>query len=211
MFCERCGMPFLAKQSLCARCGIAPARHWLQLISLVTLMVAVAGNSMVAWLLLPRLIVGHPSRLLFRAWLWLDDKVALYGWVPVAAGLLVWDFLVWRRGSRPKIKGWVTQKLLTIILLAGISPILPWWVPAGQPPQGFLATINKHPGLPSLVAWAVVIVVATLLCIHAETRDSLLGHGRVLSLVSLGVLLLVLAMTLIGWSFTYRWDVPFNK
>jgi hypothetical protein len=45
----------------------------------------------------------------------------------------------------------------------------------------------------------VVIVIAAL-CINSETRDSLLGHGKVLSLVSLGVLLLILGMTIAGWS-----------
>jgi len=31
----------------------------------------------------------------------------------------------------------------------------------------------------------------------------LLGHGRVLSIVSTGMLLLVLTMTVVGWSLTY--------
>ncbi len=201
MFCESCGLHFKPKQSVCTRCGVATTRHWLQLMSLVALMVAVSCNSLVAWFLLPRLVTGHQARLLFRAWLWFDEKASLYGWVPVALGLLAWDYFVWR-GSRPKIKGWVTRKLLTLVLVAGIAPVLPWWVPAGQPPQGFFAAIHKHPGLPSILAWGVVVFVATLLCMNAETRDSLLGHGRVLSLVSLGALLLVLAMTLVGWSIT---------
>ena len=51
-----------------------------------------------------------------------------------------------------------------------------------------------------MLAWGVVLFVITLLCINAETRDSLLGHGKVLSVVSLCVLLLVLAMTIVGWS-----------
>ncbi len=173
-------------------------------------MVAIACNSLVALFLLPRLVTGHRAGLLFRVWLWLDEKGSLYGWAPVALGLLAWDYFVWR-GSRPKIKGWITRKLLTLVLVAGLAPLLPWWVPAGQPPEGVLAAIARHPGLPSILAWGIVIFVATLLCINAETRDSLLGHGRVLSLVSLGVLLLVLAMTLVGWSITYRWTVPFSR
>lgn len=200
MYCERCGLNFLPKQSICTRCGVPPTRHWLQLTSLITLMVAVAGNSLVAWFLLPRRLTAHP-RLFFRAWMWLDVKASLYGWIPLAVALLAWDYFVWR-GSRPKIKGWVTRKLLTVALLAGIGPVIPWWVPAGQPPQSLLAAAGRHPGLPSLLAWGVVVFVITLLCINAETRDSLLGHGRVLSLVSLGVLLLLLAMTLVGWAIT---------
>jgi hypothetical protein len=170
---------------------------------LVLLLVAVICHSLVAWFMLPQLVKGQQSPLLFRAWLWLDRKAALYGWIPFALGVLAWDYFVWR-GSRPRIRRWVTRKLLTFLLVAGIAPALPWWVPADRPPENILATIRQHPGLPSILAWGVVVFVASLLCITADTRDSLLGHGRVLSLVSLGALSLVLAMTLVGWSFTFR-------
>ena len=53
-------------------------------------------------------------------------------------------------------------------------------------------------GLP---AWAVMLVVTALLCVNAESRDYLLGHGKALSVVSLSVLLLVL--TLVGWCAAY--------
>jgi hypothetical protein len=49
----------------------------------------------------------------------------------------------------------------------------------------------------------VVLVVSVLLCIDAESRDYLLGHGRILSVVSTGMLLLVLSLTVVGWSLTY--------
>jgi divalent metal cation (Fe/Co/Zn/Cd) transporter len=45
----------------------------------------------------------------------------------------------------------------------------------------------------------VGLVVAMLLCSDRESRDYLLGHGRVLSVVSIGILFLVLAMTVVGW------------
>ena len=45
---------------------------------------------------------------------------------------------------------------------------------------------------------AVVLVVLVLLCIDAESRDYLLGHGKVLSLVSMGLLMVVLTMTMVG-------------
>jgi hypothetical protein len=63
--------------------------------------------------------------------------------------------------------------------------------------------IGKYPGLPVLLAWGVVLVVLVLLCIDAESRDYLLGHGKVLSLTSLGLLALVLTMTLVGWASSY--------
>jgi len=171
------------------------------LMSLVTLAVAVACNALVSMLLLPRLAFGaHPSAL-FRAWLWFDYKAALYGWVPLAIGLLAWDFLVWKE-ARPKVKGWFTRKLLTISLAAGVAPMLPWWVPAGQPPTQFLSMIGKYPGVPAALAWTVVLIVVILLVSDAESRDYLLGHGKVLSLISVGALLLVLTLTVVGWSFT---------
>jgi hypothetical protein len=203
MFCERCGLQFLQAQSVCTRCGVVATRCWFQLMSLLTLMVAVACNSLVVWFLLPHGVARHRAHMLFRAWLWLDEKGSLYGWVPLALGLLAWDYFVWRE-SRPKIKGWITRKLLFFVLIGAVAPVLPWWIPAGQPPDTFLAGLAKHPGLPQILSWGIVILVITLLCINAETRDILLGHGRVLSLVSVAVLLLVLTMTLVGWSITYR-------
>jgi hypothetical protein len=202
VFCERCGLNFLPKQSVCTRCNVVATRHWFQLMSLVTLLVAVLCNALVGILLLPRLVEGGHSRFVFRAWLWFDHKAALYGWAPITLALLAWDYLVWK-AAKPKVKGWFTRKLLTFSLAAGLAPLLPWWIPAGQPSGEFLSMIGKHPGLPGLLAWGVVLVVVALLCINAESRDSLLGHGKALSVVSLGLLLLVLTMTVVGWSITY--------
>lgn len=200
MFCETCGLNFLPKQSVCTRCGAAATRHWLQLVGLNTLLLAFACNSLVAWTLLPRHAAAGRARAVFHAWLWLDSKIAVYGWVPLAIGLLLWDFLVLRGSRRPKVRGWVTRKLLTFSLVAGITPFIPPWLPAGQPPENFLTIIRSHPGLPLALAWGVVLLVIALVCMDAETRDSLLGQGKVLSLVGLGVLALVLGMTLLGWS-----------
>jgi hypothetical protein len=80
--------------------------------------------------------------------------------------------------------------------------MLPWWVPAGQPPGQFLAIISKYPGLPAGLAWIVVLVVVALLCADAESRDYLLGHGKTLSIISIATLLLVLTMTVVGWTVT---------
>ena len=72
-----------------------------------------------------------------------------------------------------------------------------------QPPGQFLAMIGRYPGVPAALAWAVVLVVVVLLCSDAESRDYLLGHGKTLSVVSVGALLAVLTMTIVGWSITY--------
>src|SRR4029077_10140757 len=141
-------------------------------------------------------------RFVFRAWLWFDYKAALYGWGAMAWGLLASGYFGWE-DAKPKIHGWFTRELLTFSLAAGLAPMLPWWVPAGQPPRQFLSMIGKYPGVPSLLAWCVVLAVMVLLCINAESRDYLLGHGKALSVVSVGLLLLVLTMTVVGWSVTY--------
>ncbi len=201
MFCELCGQQFFPKQSVCSRCRVIPARYWLQFVSLVTLFVAVTCNSLVAWFLLPRFVSGNHPRPVFRAWLWFDHTAALFGWIPLAIALLAWDYLVWKHG-RPRIRGWITRKLLTAVLVAGIAPILPWWVPAGQPPGEFLAMIGRHAGLPATMAWGVVLAVILLLCGEPQSRDTLLGHGKALSLVCSGILLLVLSLTVVCWSLT---------
>lgn len=206
LFCERCGEAFAPKKPVCAGCGAAPARHWLQLTSLLVLSVAMLCNSLVGWLLLPRLLGGHHARL-FRGWLWLDQKASLFGWAPLILGILAWDYFVWRRSrtarqTDQKIKGWITRKLLTFVLVTAVAPILPWWIPAGQPPDSFLAKIGRYPGLPVGLAWLSVTGALVLLCWNPSTRDSLLGHGRILSLIGIATLLLVLALTLLGWSLT---------
>jgi hypothetical protein len=198
MFCERCGLNFLPKQSVCNRCGDIATRHWLQMISLSTLMVVVVCNTLIGILLLPRHIDSHVHGTLFHAWLWVDYKIARFGWIPLAVALLAWDFLVWQ--SRPKVKAWVTRKLLTFTLIASVTPFIPTWIPAGQPPQNFVAKLGLHPGLPSALAWGAVLFVMILLCLNSETRDLLLGHGKILSLVSFGLLLFLLVLTILGWS-----------
>jgi hypothetical protein len=165
----------------------------------LTLFLTFLCNSLLAWQLLPRLTSVHHAAIYFRVWLWLTDQTAIYGWAPIAIGLLAWNYSV-RRKNRQKVKGWLTRKLLSFVLVAGITPILPWWVPAGQPPQNFMSLIGRYPGLPSGLAWAAITLVIVLLCSNSESRLALLGKGRVLSAVSVSSLLLLLALTLVGWS-----------
>lgn len=206
MYCEYCGLKILPERPLCTRCGKVPTQQWVQLISLVILLLAIVGNSLAGWFLLPRLAATHSSAYFFRSWLWLDTESSLYGWMPLAAALLLWEFFVWRKIRKakpvPKIKGWVSRKILTFVLAAGFAPILPWWVPASQPSEKTLAVLSQYPGLPCAISWSAILIVAAVLCIKAETRDNLLGRGKVLSVVSLSALAFVLALTLIGWSLT---------
>lgn len=181
--------------------------------SLVTLVVAAACNALVACFLLPRLIAAHAQRpaamhagFVVRAWLWTDLKASAYGWIPLGLGLLAWDHFL-RQESQTviseKIKDWVVRLLLIVGFVTGVVPLVPRWL---RPPAAMLATHAKLPHLPMLAAvpelswllpWGLVGLATALLCLNAETRDALLGHGRVLGAASVVVLVLVLMMTLI--------------
>lgn len=213
MFCENCGLQFLPVQSVCTRCGATSTRHWFQLMSLVTLVIAVACNSLVACLLLPRLVAAHAQKpalmhagFAVQAWLWTDLKASAYGWIPLALGLLAWDHFL-RQESQSvmsqKIKDWVVRGLLVVAFVTGVAPLVPRWL---RPPAALLVTRAKLPHLPMLTAvpelswiapWGLVGLAAALLCLNAETRDALLGHGRILSAASVVALMLVLMMTLL--------------
>ncbi len=206
MYCEHCGLQIMPQKPVCTRCGVSPTYHWVQLTGLLLLLLALAINSLVAWFLLPRMAASHPGYRFFSAWEWTDRNVSLYGWAPIAIALLVWDILVWQKVKKanpvPKLKGWVSRKMLTFVLAAGFAPILPWWIPAGQPSEKVMSAFANHPGLPALVSWGAILVACALLCANSETRDMLLGRGRALSMVGLGILALVFSLTLVGWSLT---------
>ena len=206
MYCEHCGLQILPQRPVCTRCGVSPTYHWVQLTGLLVLLLALVLNSLVAWFMLPRLAASHPGYRFFSAWSWVDRNLSMYGWVPLAVALLTWDFLVWQKVKKAravgKIKGWVSRKVLTFVLAAGFAPILPWWIPAGQPSAKVMATFASHPGLPAMASWAAILVACALLCANSETRDMLLGRGRALTLVGLAVMVAVLGLTVAGWSLT---------
>jgi len=124
----------------------------------------------------------------------------------MAGGLLIWEFYVWRkvRKAKPitKVRSWVSRKILTFVLAAGFAPVLPWWLPAGQPSEKTMALLTRYPGLPCAISWGAILIVAIVLCCKAETRNLLLGSGKALSLVSLGAMTVFLTLTLVGWSLT---------
>jgi hypothetical protein len=63
-----------------------------------------------------------------------------------------------------------------------------------------MSLIHRYPGLPSGLAWLAISMVILALCANAESRLALLGTGRVLSAVSVASLLILLALTVVGWS-----------
>ena len=206
MYCEHCGIKIFPEKPVCTRCGRPPAYASVQLFSLAILLLVMVGNSFASLYLLPKLSTTHPAVLFFRGWLWADREGASYGWVPLAAALLLWEFFVWRKMRRlkpvTKVKSWISRKILAFVLAAGFAPILPWWLPASQPSDKMLSALSQYPGLPCAISWGGVLLVAVVLCLKAETRDCLLGRGKTLSLISLGALTLFLALTLFGWSLS---------
>src|SRR5260370_14625824 len=135
--------------------------------SLMTIFVGVLCNAVLGLFLLPRLATAQHGHALFRGWYWFDQKVAVYGWVPLAIGLLAWDYFIWKE-ARPKVKGWFTRKLLTLSLAAGVAPLLPWWIPAGQPPAQFFAMIGRHPGVAILMAVGIVTLVTIVSFLYPD-------------------------------------------
>ena len=101
MYCDRCGLNFLPKQSVCTRCRRVPTRYWFQFMSLITILVAVICNTMLGMFVLPRLATtAAPThgRWLFRAWWWFDEKAAIYGWVPLAPYENFYPWYPWSYG-----------------------------------------------------------------------------------------------------------------
>lgn len=219
MFCENCGLQFFPRQSVCTRCDATCTRHWLQLTSLATLLIAAACNSL-ASMFLPASALAHFAALnhgssfgpslkasAIAVWLWIDGKASLYGWAPLALALLTWDYFAWpewRPALKERIRRWVIRSLLVSAFLVRIVPLFPRWI---RPPAGLLVTAAKLPRFPipmlpalsAAVPWVIVALAAALLCMNAETRDSLLGRGRALSAISLGVLLMVLTFSLLAF------------
>src|SRR5260370_8119928 len=99
--------------------------------SLMTIFVAVLCNTVLGLFLLPRLATAQHGHALFRGWYWFDQKVAVYGWVPLAIGLLAWDYFIWKE-ARPKVKGWFPRKLLTLPLTPALTPLPPCSIPSRQ-------------------------------------------------------------------------------
>lgn len=219
MFCENCGLQFFPNQSVCTRCEATCTRHWLQLTSLATLFIAVLCNSL-ASMYLPASAMARSAALNHGAsfdsslkssaigfWLWIDGGASLYGWVALALALLIWDYFAWPEG-RPvlseSIKRWAVRFLLVSAFLVRILPLFRRWI---WPPAALLLMAAKLPrfaipmlpAFPSTAPWAMITLAAALLCMNAETRDSLLGRGRALSAISLGVLLMVLALSLLAF------------
>ena len=197
MFCDRCGQQFLPRETVCAKCRAVSARYCLQLAGLATLALAIACNSYSSLALFPRLLAAHHAWP-FRVWIKLNGALSAYGWAAAAAGLLVWSFWL-RRGYRIQKEEWLARVLVIQLLAVGFIALPIRWMS-----WKFFAAVRlaiaEHRAIAPTAAWAMVILVAGLLCMDADVRESLVGQGRLLNVVCLVVLLLVMTMTLAGWA-----------
>ena len=161
-----------------------------------------------------------------QAWDMLHGNVLLHGWALSDVSFYTTELpeyvlVEWLRGLNidvVNIAGALTYTALVVVaaLLArgtarGRRGVLRMAVAVGimlspqlGPGVSVLILQSDHVGttVPVLLAWAVVLVVLVLLCADAESRDYLLGHGKVLSVTSVGLLVLVLTMMMLGWAVT---------
>jgi len=70
----------------------------------------------------------------------------------------------------------------------------------GSASGAFFEIIGRHPGVPVMLAWGVVLVVTILLCIDPESRDYCWGRKDAEHRQHRGACCLVLTMTVVGWS-----------
>ncbi len=196
MFCDRCGMQMLAMQSTCG-CGAVATRHWLQFVSLLTLMLAGGTNFFITLYVLPRFFAGVEHSAVVSAWLWTSEILSVYGWVLIAVALLIWAF--WpHHGYTPETPVRVAQGLLILALLVGIANTVFPMISAGWA-AGVNSFLSGYVGLILVLPWALVVLSLGGICVNAETRDFLLGTGKILSLVSLAVILTVITLSTLSW------------
>lgn len=189
-------MQMLAMQSTCG-CGTVATRHWLQFVSVLTFLLAGGINMFITGFVLPRILAESEPSFLIRAWVGTSEILAVYGWIIIAVALLTWAF--WPHyGYTPEMPVRVAQGLLILALLLGLAQVIFPLIPV-EGLAGINSFISNYSGLLSTANWALVVLALGGICYSAETRDFLMGDGKILSLIALGFLLLVVVLAGIGW------------
>jgi hypothetical protein len=130
----------------------------------------------------------------------LNEKISWYGWAPITLALLVWAY--WpRHAYEPEKEVRLARFLLILLALGGAAHLALPFIPGGSM-GGVKSLLEAYPALAPTLAWIVVVLVVGILCLNAETRDALLGSGKVLSLTALGTLFVVLMVIWLAWSAT---------
>ncbi len=123
MHCERCGLLFLPRQSICTSCHTTPSRQWLQLMGLVALAIALVYNYLMAVYFLPRFLAGRLHPQWCKVWFWITANLALYGWIFVAVALLSLCFYWERYIGKPEWQARATQVLSILLLLSALTSL----------------------------------------------------------------------------------------
>jgi len=191
--CEECGLR-MNGQSICPRCRVSPTRLWLQFVSLGTLGVLTAYNYIFVLNFLPTRV---PREYVARAWLNVSEFAWLYGWIVLGVYLPAWA-CYWRKkygyGSETGVR--VGIGFVVILLIGAVArPVFPrmGWTWA----ERLRTSLDSHPELGIVVGWAVVALALVSICCNCDSRDRLLGRGKGLALLTLAVLCIILALTLL--------------
>jgi hypothetical protein len=199
--CEECGLR-MNGQSICSGCRASPTRLWLQFVSLATLGVLTAYNYIFVLNLLSALAPrGHVA----SVWLNVSEFTWLYGWIVIGVYLPAWAYYGRRKDGYSLEPGVRVGIGFVVILLIGAvaRPLFPWmgWTWA----ERLGTSLDSHPELGIVVGWAVVALALVSICWNCESRDRLLGRGKGLALLALGVLCIILALSLLtAWRFGGR-------
>jgi hypothetical protein len=193
IYCEECCLRTNG-QSICSRCRAAPTRCWLQFVSLGTLGVLAAYNSIFVLNFLPTRI---PHESVARVWLMISEFAWRYGWIALGVYLPVWAYYGRKKYGYSFESGVQVGIGFVVMLLIGAiaRPLLPrmGWTGA----EALRTTLDSHPALGIVMGWTVVALALVSVCSNSESRDRLLGRGKGLALLSIAVLCIILALTLL--------------
>ena len=197
MFCDKCGLQMLAVQSTCG-CGAVATRHWLQFVSILTLLLAGVMNFFVIRSMMSTALGNASLPFLIRIWIGISEFLSIHGWLVLAVALLVWAF--WpHHGYTPEMPVRIGQGLLILALLSGLTGVIFPFIGADWA-KGVNDFLAGNPGVIPTLNWSLVVLALGGICYNAETRDFLLGTGKILSMVSLGVLSLVIILSIATWA-----------
>jgi hypothetical protein len=186
--------PWMDGQSISSGCRASPTRLWLQFVSLATLGVLTAYNYIFVLNFLPTRVTRE---YVASVWLNVSEFVWLYGWIALGVYLPAWAYY-WRKkyGYSLEIGVRVGIGFVVILLMGALAqPIFPrmGWTWA----ERLRTSLDSHSELGIVVGWAVVALALVSICCNCESRDRLLGRGKGLAFLALGVLCIILALNLL--------------
>ena len=191
--CEECGL-LMNGQSTCGGCRASPTRLWLQFVSLGTLGVLTAYNYIFVLNFLPTRV---PREYVATVWLNVSEFAWLYGWIVLGVYLPAWAYYSRKRYGYSLEAGVRVGIGFVVILLIGAVALLIFPLMGLTWAERLRTAFDSNPELGIVVGWAVVALALVSICCNCESRDRLLGRGKGLALVTLAVLYIILAFSLL--------------